>query len=156
MTRPARIAVMEEEPCAFCHTDWLRGAELVIEAGGCIYSSVRDPADRSEVLPGCGVIVPVAHRTSPFDLTNEEWTATHELLRRVREALDERLAPDGYLLGWNDFPRRGQRPLHAHLHVIPRFDDEPMSDQGVRSAIKVPENVRPFPGRPGNGRAMDR
>lgn len=56
---------------------------------------------------------------------------------------------DGYPLGWND-----QGRLYAHLHVLPRFDDEPLWDQGVRSAIKLPENRRPDPWAPGNGRAM--
>ena len=42
---------------------------------------------------------------------------------------------------------------HAHFHVIPRFDDEPLSGAGGRSAIKVPENRRPDPFAPGNGRA---
>jgi diadenosine tetraphosphate (Ap4A) HIT family hydrolase len=36
------------------------------------------------------------------------------------------LAPDGYTLGWND-----QSGLHPHLHIIPRFDDEPMAGHGV-------------------------
>ena len=44
--------------------------------------------------------------------------------------------------------------LHPHLHVIPRFDDEPMADQGVRSGIKDPANRRPDPWRPGTGRHM--
>jgi hypothetical protein len=35
-----------------------------------------------------------------------------------------------------------------------RFDDEPMTDQGVRSGIKDPANRRPDPWRPGTGRHM--
>jgi len=38
-------------------------------------------------------------------------------------ALHDLLAPDGYLLGWNQ-----GGVLHPHMHVIPRFDDEPLSD----------------------------
>ena len=56
-------------------------------------------------------------------------------------------APDGYTLGWND-----QGGLHPHLHIIPRFDDEPMAGHGVRSGIKDPANRRPDPWRPGTGR----
>jgi diadenosine tetraphosphate (Ap4A) HIT family hydrolase len=105
------------------------------------------------VLPGCGVIIPVAHRSSPFDFTPEEWAATHELLLKAKAAQDERLAPDGYTLIWNCFSEVGQPPNHAHLHVIPRFDDEPFADRGGRSAIKVPKNRRPDPARRGSGRA---
>ena len=40
-------------------------------------------------------------------------------------------------------------------HSFPhRFDDEPLRDEGGRSAIKVPENRRPDPSRRGSGRAQ--
>jgi len=135
--------------CIFCDRSPLRAAEVYFENEFCAYGSSRDPRDPPDVLPGCGVIVPLAHRASPFDFTPEEWVATHELLLSAKEAMDERLAPDGYLLAWNAFPD----VPHAHLHVIPRFDDEPFAEEGARSAIKVPENRRPDPTAPGNGRA---
>jgi diadenosine tetraphosphate (Ap4A) HIT family hydrolase len=94
-----------------------------------------------------GTITP---HPSPFDFTDEEWAATHELLLEAKAAQDERLAPDGYTLIWNCWPEIG----HAHLHVIPRFDDEPLADKGGRSAIKVPENRRPDPFGKGSGRAQ--
>jgi hypothetical protein len=59
-------------------------------------------------------------------------------------ALHGLLAPDGYLLGWNQ-----GGVLHPHMHVIPRFDDEPLSDRWLRSAINVPETDGPIHGRPG-------
>jgi histidine triad (HIT) family protein len=107
------------------------------------------------VLPGSGVIVPIVHRASPFDFTAEEWAATHELLLAAKAAWDERLAPDGYSLYWTPFPRTDEavREMHAHLHVVPRFDDEPLADHGGRSAIRVAENRRPDPVRHGSGRA---
>ena len=71
----------------------------------------------------------------------------------AKEAWDERLAPDGYTLIWNCGSPGGQEVPHAHFHVIPRFDDEPLSGAGGRSAIKAPENRRPDPFAPGNGRA---
>jgi diadenosine tetraphosphate (Ap4A) HIT family hydrolase len=136
--------------CVFCDHGRLRQAEVCIENAFCIYASTRDPRDPPDVLPGCGVIVPLAHRASPFDFTAEEWAATQELLLQAKAAWDERLAPDGYLLVWNCSPDVG----HAHLHVIPRFDDEPLAHEGGRSAIKAPENRRPDPAAPGNGRAQ--
>jgi diadenosine tetraphosphate (Ap4A) HIT family hydrolase len=137
------------EGCVFCDHDRLREADLCFENDFCIYASTRDPRDPPDVIPGCGGIVPKVHRASPFDLTAEEWMATWELLLLVRAELYKRLAPDGYTLGWND-----QGGLHPHLHVIPRFDDEPMADQGVRSGIKDATNRRPDPWRPGAGRHM--
>jgi diadenosine tetraphosphate (Ap4A) HIT family hydrolase len=134
----------------------MRNAEVYLETEHCIFTSTRDPAIREgaklalDVLPGSGAIVPIVHRTTVFDLTPEEWSDTRELLIRARAALHDIFAPDGYLLGWNDFGG-----LHPHLHVIPRFDDEPLADRaGLRSAINVPENRRPNPWAPGTGRAL--
>jgi histidine triad (HIT) family protein len=140
--------------CVFCNRELLRGAaEVYLENEHCVYASTRDPRDPPDVLPGCGVIVPIEHRASPFDFTAEQWAATHALLLEAKAAWDERLAPDGYTLIWNCAAAGGQEMPHAHLHVIPRFDDEPLSGAGGRSAIKVAENRRPDPFAPGNGRA---
>jgi histidine triad (HIT) family protein len=137
------------EGCVFCDHDLLRGADLYLENDCCIYPSTRNPRDPPDVMPGAGVIVPKVHRHSPFELTAEEWAATRELLQLVRAELHNRLAPDGYTLGWND-----QGGLHPHLHVIPRFDDEPMADQGARSGIKDPANRPPDPCRQRTGRHL--
>jgi diadenosine tetraphosphate (Ap4A) HIT family hydrolase len=144
---------MNGDGCVFCDLTQFRAADVCIENAHCLYASTRDPRDPPDVLPGCGVIIPIAHRMSPFDFTAEEWEATHELLLTAKAAQDERLAPDGYTLVWNCFSELGEPMHHAHLHVIPRFDDEPLAEMGGRSAIKVPENRRPDPSRRGNGRA---
>ncbi|HEX7022371.1 MAG TPA: HIT family protein [Trueperaceae bacterium] len=97
------------------------------------------------VLSGSGVIVPRAHRETIFDLSPAEWAATFELLQEVRALLDRQLAPDGYNLGWNVGRVAGQEVFHAHLHVIPRFADEPLAGKGVRYWFKQLENRRPLP-----------
>jgi diadenosine tetraphosphate (Ap4A) HIT family hydrolase len=128
---------------------------VFFENAYCVYASTRDPRDPPDVLPGSGILVPIAHRASPFDLTADEWVAVHELLLEAKAAQDERLAPDGYFLSWTSFPRADEdlSRMHAHLHVVPRFDDEPLANEGGRTAIKLPENRRPNPLRHGTGRA---
>lgn len=143
------------DDCVMCERSLLRAAEIYIENEWCVYASSRDPRDPPYVLPGSGIIVPKAHRASPFDLTAEEWAATQDLLLKAKAAQDERLAPDGYFLSWTSFPGADEdvTQMHAHLHVVPRFDDEPLAAHGGRSAIKSPENRRPDPSAPGHGRA---
>ena len=138
-------------PAAIDRADWTSTVSFALRSGPRACSSTRDPRDPPDVIPGCGAIVPKAHRASPSDLTAHERAATRELLLPVRAELHKQLAPDGYTLGWND-----QGGLHPHLHVIPRFDDEPMAGHGVRSGIKDPANRRPEPWRPGTGRHMAR
>lgn len=146
---------MSENPCLFCDISTFRGADGYFENAYCVYASTRDQRDPPDVLPGSGIVVPIAHRQSPFDLTPDEWVATGDLLLKAKVAWDERLAPDGYFLCWTSFPATAESvPLmHAHLHVVPRFDDEPLADRGGRTAIKVAANIGPEPQRPGSGRA---
>jgi hypothetical protein len=58
---------MNEDDCVFCDLTQFRAADVCIENAYCLYASTRDPRDPPDVLPGCGVIIPIAHRTSPFD-----------------------------------------------------------------------------------------
>ena len=95
---------MTETGCVFCDLTQFRAADVCIENAFCLYASTRDPRDPPDVLPGCGVIIPIAHRPSPFDFTAEEWSATHELLLEAKAAQDERLAPDGSTMGCG-FPK---------------------------------------------------
>ena len=63
---------MARADCVFCDLTRLRAADVYIENAFCVYASTRDPRDPPDVLPGSGVIVPIAHRASPFDFTAEE------------------------------------------------------------------------------------
>jgi histidine triad (HIT) family protein len=87
-------------------------------------------------LKHSGIIIPIAHRETVFDLTDDEAAATFQLLRDVKAWMDQRFAPDGYNVGWNCGRVGGQEVFHAHLHVIPRFRQEPLAGQGIRAALK--------------------
>lgn len=93
------------------------------------------------VLKHSGVIVPVRHLETAFDLSEAEVLATFRLLAAVKAWLDERVAPDGYNLGWNCGATAGQEVQHAHLHVIPRFRQEPLAGQGIRAHLKSETNA---------------
>ena len=91
-------------------------------------------------LKHSGVIVPVAHRPTVFDLTEPEIVATFRLLSDVKAWMDKRFRPAGYNVGWNCGSVAGQQVFHAHLHVIPRFDQEPLAGRGIRSHLKSEAN----------------
>jgi histidine triad (HIT) family protein len=137
--------------CPFCDLDGFRESDLFIEADHCIFAS--NGFEAPEVLPGSGIVVPKAHRESPFELTGDEWSDTHSLLRAAKAIIDERFRPDGYNLIWNVGSDGGQEVAHVHLHVIPRFHDEPLAGRGARSHLKAQANRRPDPSAPGLGRA---
>jgi histidine triad (HIT) family protein len=91
-------------------------------------------------LKHSGVIIPVAHRETVFDLTESEVAATFRLLRKVKAQMDAEFSPDGYNVGWNCGSVGGQEVFHAHMHVIPRFRQEPLAAKGIRSHLKSEAN----------------
>lgn len=91
-------------------------------------------------LVGSGVIIPVRHAETVFDLTPAEIDATFRLLGEVKQWLDAAYQPQGYNIGWNCGAVGGQEVMHAHLHVIPRFALEPHAGRGIRYWLKQDDN----------------
>lgn len=137
--------------CPFCAVEDFALSQVYLDTDHCIFAS--NGFEEPDVLPGAGIIIPKAHRESPFELTEGEWADTHVLLHKAKAVIDERLRPDGYNLIWNVGSDGGQEVAHVHLHVIPRFHDEPLAGRGARSHLKDPMNRRPDPLAPGLGRA---
>jgi histidine triad (HIT) family protein len=124
--------------CPYCHVD----PDARVHFRNELAFFIEDPRYQG-ALRHSGVIVPIEHRPTVFDLTEPEILATFRLLNRVRAWMDEQFHPQGYNLGWNSGAVAGQLVFHAHLHVIPRFADEPLAGQGIRSHLKSDQNRRP-------------
>ena len=97
----------------------------------------------SKILIGSYVVVPKSYVETPFDLSEQEWIDTKKMIDTIKSYLDEKYNPDGYNLGWNVGKIAGQTVSHAHLHIIPRFKDEPFGGKGIRHWLKKDENTRP-------------
>lgn len=122
--------------CPFC-SQWVNQSEIVIENDLCLFLQREET-----VLIGSGLIIPRAHRETVFDLTPSEWNASYELLHQVKKIIDLKFHPDGYNLGWNIGTIGGQEIFHAHLHIIPRYKDEPYAGKGIRYWLKQESNKR--------------
>lgn len=99
--------------CVFCT---LQGAEILVED-----ELTRAFFDKYPVSKGHVLIVPKRHASSVFDATLEEMASVGELLKKVKEQLDERFHPDGYNIGVNVGAVAGQTIFHWHVHIIPRY-----------------------------------
>lgn len=124
--------------CPFCSRQPDFVGQLISENENCGFYLGNEA-----VLRGSGIIIPKAHRLTVFDLTPEEWRSTYELLQVAKSHIVKVISPDGFSVGWNCGDVGGQYIHHAHLHVIPRFSDEPYAGRGIRSWLKNPENLRP-------------
>ncbi len=97
-------------------------------------------ADDGELRNGA-MIITKRHVLTPFEINKIEWGALYELLHKFKKYIDEH-NPDGYNLGWNINEVAGQNVEHAHLHIFPRYSDEPLAGKGIRFAFKQKSNKR--------------
>ena len=104
--------------------------------------AVRSNNLKNNTLIGSFVIIPKSQVGTPFEMSDKEWADTKALLNELKEYLDKRYSPDGYNIGWNVGKVAGQEVAHAHMHVIPRYADEPYAGKGIRYWFKQPENIR--------------
>jgi diadenosine tetraphosphate (Ap4A) HIT family hydrolase len=125
--------------CPFCNPLKDKEQNIVFENENCYFLQHNLHLD---VLEGSGVIVPKKHHENVFELTKEEWNDTYELLQKAKEYLNTTYHPDGFTLGWNVGEASNQTIPHCHLHVIPRYIDEPLAGKGIRYWLKQPENRR--------------
>ena len=128
------------DDCELCHIALNEDQEIVFENDNCYFLRLKQSNDKGQVLSGAGLIVPKAHKETVFDLSIEEWHDTYQLLRKVKAYIDDEFKPEGYNVGWNVGTVGGQHIHHAHLHVMPRYEQETMAGKGIRSHIKSNQN----------------
>ncbi|MGG4146508.1 HIT domain-containing protein [Paenibacillus algorifonticola] len=126
------------DSCVFCRPELEARQRAILSNKSCIFYQM--PQD---ILIGSGLIVPRQHRENVFELTEQEWADTYQLVHKVKAHLDELHQPDGYNLQWNTQGAAGQHLFHSHLHIIPRFADEPLAGKDLRSFLGKEDNRRP-------------
>jgi diadenosine tetraphosphate (Ap4A) HIT family hydrolase len=102
------------EPCPFCDI-----LEPVLENRLALARF-----DKYPVSPGHLLVVPRRHMENYFELSAEEKTDMWILVDRGKKMLDREHNPSGYNVGINCGVAAGQTVMHAHIHVIPRFDGD--------------------------------
>jgi histidine triad (HIT) family protein len=80
-----------------------------------------NPATRGHAL-----VVPREHSKDLMDVSDEDLARTMAAARRLARRMDEVLEPDGYNILNSCRPAAWQTIFHYHLHVIPRYDDDPL------------------------------
>jgi histidine triad (HIT) family protein len=80
-----------------------------------------NPATRGHAL-----VVPREHSTDLMDVSDEDLARTMAAARRLARRMEETLEPDGYNILNSCGPAAWQTIFHYHVHVIPRYDDDPL------------------------------
>jgi histidine triad (HIT) family protein len=80
-----------------------------------------NPATRGHAL-----VVPKKHSTDLMDVEDEDLTASIGAARRLARRMDEVLKPDGFNVINACRPAGWQTVFHFHLHVVPRYENDPL------------------------------
>jgi histidine triad (HIT) family protein len=80
-----------------------------------------NPATRGHAL-----VVPRRHSVDLMEVSDDDLGHTMLAARRLARRIDEVLEPDGFNLLNSCRPAAWQTIFHFHIHVIPRYDDDPL------------------------------
>jgi diadenosine tetraphosphate (Ap4A) HIT family hydrolase len=92
--------------------------------------------DGFPVSPGHSLVIPKRHAVSLWEMTDEEYTDAFDLVRQVKNILQENFKPQGFNIGVDCGEAAGQSVFHAHIHIVPRYDGDVQRPKGgVRNII---------------------
>ena len=80
-----------------------------------------NPATRGHVL-----VIPRAHAKDLLEVGEDDLAACSATAKLMTARISERLGADGVNLLNSCGPAAWQTVFHFHLHVIPRYDDDPL------------------------------
>jgi histidine triad (HIT) family protein len=69
--------------CIYCNISLRSDHEVLLNNDYCIYSLLKE-----QEIEGAGIIVPINHKETVFDLSQEEWNATYQLLQDVKHYIN--------------------------------------------------------------------
>ncbi len=113
---------MSDPDCIFCKI--LAGeipATIVDEDERTIAFMDIAPATRGHAL-----VIPRAHSTDLLSIDPEDLSAVAAGAQRLAARAVERLGADGVNLLNSCGPAAWQTVMHFHIHVIPRYEDDPL------------------------------
>lgn len=82
--------------------------------------------DISPATRGHALVVPRKHVADMFEASDDELERTAVAARRLAQRIETALQPDGFNILNSCRPVAWQTVFHYHLHVIPRYDDDPL------------------------------
>lgn len=146
---------MTRDPdCVFCEIVAGRAAaDVVYDDARVIAFMDLNPATDGHVL-----VVPRSHVRGILELADDDAAAVMQAAARVARGINAALQPDGFSLFQSNEEAGGQDVFHLHLHVVPRWLDDPLVEpwgrqvatgdrhaiaDRVRSAILVRERDLP-------------
>lgn len=113
---------MSDPDCIFCKivAGELPG-QIVAEDERTIAFMDINPATRGHLL-----VIPRAHARNLLEISAEDLGAVVATVQRMAQRVDERLQPAGINLVNSCGSAAWQTVFHFHMHVIPRYENDPL------------------------------
>jgi histidine triad (HIT) family protein len=96
-----------------------------------------NPATRGHAL-----VIPRTHSADLIEISDADLERTTLAARRLVARMDEALEPDGFNVLNACRPAAWQTVFHFHLHVIPRYDDDPLKLPWIPRGAEMSEIAR--------------
>ena len=82
--------------------------------------------DISPWTRGHALVIPRRHSANLYEIGEDDLASTGAAAQRLARRMKERLGCDGINLINSCEPAAWQTVFHFHVHVIPRYDDDPL------------------------------
>lgn len=104
--------------CPYCETPTIKEREIIRnEFAWAIPTNIP-------IVPGHVLIAPIRCVATMDDLTPQELAAILDLRAKLKYALAQVFAAEGFNYAWNEGKLAGQSVPHFHLHMLPRKEGD--------------------------------
>lgn len=113
-------AALKEDSCVFCK----------IVSGQIPATKVYEDSDTiafldlAPVHPGHALVIPKDHFENVYTTPDEAWCRIQLTVKKLSLAVKQAVNADGINLHMNNEKAAGQVVHHAHVHIIPRHNDD--------------------------------
>ncbi len=98
--------------------------------------------DINPATPGHALVVPRNHSTDLIEISDRDLERTTVAARRLAARMDETLEPAGFNILNACRAPAWQTVFHFHLHVIPRYEDDPLKLPWIPRGAELSEIAR--------------
>jgi histidine triad (HIT) family protein len=108
--------------CIFCAIASGEGPAQIVDSDDRTVAFLDiNPATRGHAL-----VIPRAHSSDLFEVSEDDLQVTLAAARRLAQRMRETIEPDGINILNAAGRAAWQSVFHFHLHVIPRYEDDPL------------------------------
>lgn len=80
--------------------------------------------DINPVNPGHTLIIPKVHARNMFDISKDSWEHVMQVVHMLAPVVQRAVGAEGINIGMNNESIAGQVVMHAHVHIMPRTQDD--------------------------------